>query len=158
MVHDEFGIGRFNGFETIQVEGTAHEVVVLEYRDSASLNVHVGSVHKVHKYSGREGSEAKISRLGSGEWARKKARTKKRLKDITDGLIKLYARRQIQEARASGVPYRLVQLGSFYRDIDTLEDLSILLTTPNNTSTWKLANEMGLSERLLHMSQTPEAV
>ena len=103
VVHDEFGIGRFNGFETIQVEGTAHEVVVLEYRDSASLNVHVGSVHKVHKYSGREGSEAKISRLGSGEWARKKARTKKRLKDITNGLIKLYARRQIQEARASEV-------------------------------------------------------
>ena len=64
----------------------------------------------------------------------------------------------IQEARARDVPYRLVQLGSLYRDIDTPEDLSILLTTPNNTSTWKLANEMGLTERLLHMSQTSEGV
>ncbi|HIA29619.1 MAG TPA: transcription-repair coupling factor, partial [Candidatus Marinimicrobia bacterium] len=103
VVHDEFGIGRFNGFETIQVQGTSHEVVVLEYRDAARLNVHVSAVHKVHKYSGREGSEAQISSLGSGEWARKKARTKKRLKDITNELIKLYARRQIQEARASEV-------------------------------------------------------
>ncbi|MEE9247325.1 MAG: 2-phospho-L-lactate guanylyltransferase [Dehalococcoidia bacterium] len=64
----------------------------------------------------------------------------------------------IQEARARGVPYRLVQLDSLYRDIDTPEDLSILLTTPNTTSTWKLANEMGLAERLLHRKQSPGAV
>lgn len=57
----------------------------------------------------------------------------------------------IQEARARGVPYRLVQLGSLYRDIDTPEDLSVLFTTPNNTSTWKLANEMGLEERLIQV-------
>lgn len=101
VVHDDFGIGRFKGFETIHVEGALHEVVVVEYRDNARLNVHVGAVHKVHKYSGREGSEAQISRLGSGEWARKKARTKKRLKDITDGLIKLYAKRRMQKAQTS---------------------------------------------------------
>lgn len=101
VVHDDFGIGRFMGFQTIQVEKTPHEVVVLEYSDGARLNVHVSAVHKVNKYSGREGSEAQISRLGSGEWARKKARTKRRLKDITDGLIKLYAKRRMQKAQAS---------------------------------------------------------
>jgi transcription-repair coupling factor (superfamily II helicase) len=101
VVHDDFGIGRFMGFETIQVEKTPHEVVVLEYSDGARLNVHVSAVHKVSKYSGREGSEAQISRLGSGEWARKKASTKRRLKDITDGLIKLYAKRRTAESSSS---------------------------------------------------------
>jgi transcription-repair coupling factor (superfamily II helicase) len=60
--------------------------------------VNVSSLHKIQKYSGKEGKQPRITTLGSGEWARKKASTKKKVKDIAKDLIELYAKRKAQKA------------------------------------------------------------
>src|SRR5690606_101342 len=52
---------------------------------------------KIHKYSASEGELPKLSKLGSTEWARKKAKIKKKVKDISRGLIALYAKRKLQK-------------------------------------------------------------
>jgi transcription-repair coupling factor (superfamily II helicase) len=74
------------------------ESVVLHYKEDSVLYVNVSSLHKIQKYSGKEGSRPRIDKLGSGRWARKKAETKAKVKDIARSLIKLYAKRKSQEA------------------------------------------------------------
>ena len=100
VVHVDFGIGKFAGFKKIQVKDNEQEVVVLRYQEDSLLYVNVSSLHKLQKYSGKEGTEPRITRLGSGEWARKKAQTKKKVKDIARELIQLYAKRKMQKAFA----------------------------------------------------------
>ncbi|GAB5409225.1 MAG: transcription-repair coupling factor [Balneolaceae bacterium] len=100
VVHVDYGIGKFAGFKKIQVKETEQEVVVLKYQQDSVLYVNVSSLHKLQKYSGKEGTAPRITRLGSGEWARKKAQTKKKVKDIARELIRLYAKRKLQKAYA----------------------------------------------------------
>ncbi len=58
------------------------------------LYVSIHSLHKISKYSGKDGAPPIISKLGSQEWENKKAKAKKRVKDIAKELIELYAKRK----------------------------------------------------------------
>lgn len=98
VVHVDYGIGKFMGFKKISVKNTEQEVVVLQYKNDSTLYVNVTSLHKLQKYSGKEGTAPRITKLGSGAWARKKAQTKKKVKDIARELIQLYAKRKAETA------------------------------------------------------------
>lgn len=98
VVHVDYGIGKFAGFKKIEVRGAEQESVVLRYKENSLLYVNVTSLHKIQKYSGKEGTQPRIDKLGSGRWARKKAQTKEKVKDIARDLIKLYAKRKSKEA------------------------------------------------------------
>lgn len=100
VVHVDYGIGKFAGFKKIKVKDIVQEAAVLRYQDNSILYVNVTSLHKLQKYSGKEGTAPKVTKLGSGEWARKKARTKKKVKDIARELIDLYATRKSTKAYA----------------------------------------------------------
>ncbi len=100
VVHVDYGIGKFAGFKKILVKENEQEVVILNYQEGSLLYVNVSSLHKLQKYSGKEGTAPRITRLGSGEWARKKALTKKKVKDIARELIQLYAKRKMLKAYA----------------------------------------------------------
>jgi transcription-repair coupling factor (superfamily II helicase) len=101
LVHEDKGIGKFMGLETIEVRGQKQEVVRLQYRDSDVLFVNLDYIHKLSKYSaGETPDEPKLSKLGSAEWQRTKERTKKRLKDIARNLIQIYAKRKSQKGFA----------------------------------------------------------
>jgi transcription-repair coupling factor (superfamily II helicase) len=98
VVHVDYGIGKFRGFKKINVKNTEQEVVVLQYKEESTLYVNVSSLHKLQKYSGKEGTAPRITKLGSGSWTRKKAQTKKKVKDIARELIQLYAKRKAETA------------------------------------------------------------
>ncbi|WP_138429375.1 transcription-repair coupling factor [Fodinibius saliphilus] len=98
VVHVDYGIGTFRGFKKIEVRGVEQESVVLHYQENSTLYVNVSNLHKIQKYSSKEGTKPRIDKLGSGRWARKKAETKKKVKDIARDLIKLYAKRKSQDA------------------------------------------------------------
>ncbi|MEO6939799.1 MAG: transcription-repair coupling factor [Candidatus Kapaibacterium sp.] len=101
LVHEDKGIGKFMGLETITVRDTKQEVVRLAYRDSDVLFVNLDYINKLSKYSaGETPTQPQLSKLGSAEWQRTKERTKKRLKDIARNLIQLYAKRKSQEGFA----------------------------------------------------------
>ncbi len=98
VVHVDYGIGTFAGFKKIKVRDIIQEAAILQYRDDSILYVNVSSLHKLQKYSGKEGKVPRITRLGSGEWARKKAKTRKNVQDIARELIRLYAKRKALQA------------------------------------------------------------
>ncbi len=101
LVHEDKGIGKFMGLETIVSVGKKQEVVRLVYRDNDVLFVNLDYIGRLSKYSaGETVGDPKLSKLGSAEWQRAKDRTKKRLKDIARNLIQLYAKRKQAEGFA----------------------------------------------------------
>ncbi len=94
VTHIDYGIGRFAGLEKIESAGRQQEAVRLVYRDNDYLFVSIHSLHKISKYSGKEGEPPAISKLGSEEWENKKKKVKRKVKDIAKDLINLYAKRR----------------------------------------------------------------
>lgn len=94
VTHIDYGIGKFAGLEKKIVNGKEQEAIRLVFRDDDILYASIHSLHKISKYSGKEGTPPLISKLGSGEWESKKAKVKKKVKDIAKELIDLYAKRK----------------------------------------------------------------
>ncbi len=94
VTHIDHGIGRFAGLEKVDNAGNEQEAIRLIYRDNDILLVSIHSLHKIAKYSGREGGPPTMSKLGSQEWENKKSRIRKQVKDIARELIALYAKRR----------------------------------------------------------------
>ena len=101
VTHVDYGIGRFAGLERKDVNGKEQEAIRLIYRDNDLLYVSVHNLHKIAKYTGKEGTPPTMSKLGSGDWEAKKSKVKRQLKDIAHELISLYAKRR----QAPGFPY-----------------------------------------------------
>lgn len=94
VTHIDYGICKFAGLEKKEVNGREQEAVRLVFRDNDMLYASIHSLHKISKYSGKEGAPPVISKLGSDEWANKKAKVRNKVKDIARELIELYAKRK----------------------------------------------------------------
>ncbi|SOE21588.1 transcription-repair coupling factor (superfamily II helicase) [Spirosomataceae bacterium TFI 002] len=94
VTHIDYGIGRFAGMEKVDVKGKMQEAIRLVYRDNDLLYINIHSLHKIAKYSGKEGAPPNMSKLGTGDWENKKKKVKKQVKDIAKELIQLYAKRR----------------------------------------------------------------
>lgn len=94
VVHIDHGIGRFSGLEKIEVNGRFQEAIRLVYKDNDILYVSIHSLHRISKYSGKEGNVPKINKLGSQAWQKLKSKTKAKIKEIAFDLMKLYAKRK----------------------------------------------------------------
>ena len=94
ITHIDHGIGRFSGLEKIEVNGKEQEALRIIYKDNDLLYLSIHSLHRISKYSGKEGAEPVLHKIGSMAWQNIKAKTKKRVKDIAKDLIKLYALRK----------------------------------------------------------------
>lgn len=100
VVHADKGIGQFDGLTTIDINGSQVDCVRLLFAGSDVLYVHLNYVHKLSKFNAEEGAIPKLSKLGTAEWERKKAKAKKRIKDIARDLIRIYAQRKSQPGYA----------------------------------------------------------
>lgn len=92
--HIDHGVGVYSGLQKIEANGKMQEAVRIQYKDGDLLYVNISSLHKISKYSGKEGSIPKMNKLGSDVWSKLKEKTKKQVKDIATDLIKLYAQRK----------------------------------------------------------------
>ena len=94
--HIDHGVGVYSGLQKIEANGRIQEAVRIQYKDGDLLYVNISSLHKISKYSGKEGSIPKMNKLGSDVWSKLKEKTKTQVKDIATDLIKLYAQRKSQ--------------------------------------------------------------
>ena len=97
VTHIDHGIGKFGGLQKIDVEGKKQEAIKLIYGDRDILYISIHSLHKISKYSGKDGKPPKLYKLGSGAWKKLKQKTKSRIKHIAYNLIELYAKRKMQK-------------------------------------------------------------
>jgi len=100
VVHDEHGIGRFEGLETITVAGQSREFMVLSYQGGDKLKVPVDGFDRVEKYRSADAGRPALDRLGSGSWDKLKRRVKKAMRDMAAELLRLYAARKARPGHA----------------------------------------------------------
>ncbi len=103
VVHEENGIGRYLGLETVMAANAPYDCAVLEYAGGARLYLPVINIDLLSKYGS---GDAVLDRLGAAGWQERKARMKKRLLDIADELISTAAERSTKSAPVL-VPDRL---------------------------------------------------
>ncbi len=97
VTHIDHGVGIFSGLQKLEVNGRLQEAVRLIYKDTDILYVNINSLHKIAKFTGKEGSVPKVNKLGSDVWNKLKEKTKVKVKEIAFDLIKLYAKRKAQQ-------------------------------------------------------------
>ncbi|MEO9022419.1 MAG: transcription-repair coupling factor [Ginsengibacter sp.] len=100
VTHIDHGVGVYSGLQKIETNGVVQEAVRIIYKDRDLLYVNISSLHKISKYSGKEGTIPKMNKLGSDVWNKLKDKTKRQVKDIATDLIKLYAQRKSQKGFA----------------------------------------------------------
>ncbi len=106
VVHEQHGVGRFVEMRQREVGGAVREYLVLEYGASKRggppdrLYVPADSLDQVTRYVG--GEQPSLDRLGGADWAKRKGRARKAVRQIAAELIKLYAARQATHGHAFG--------------------------------------------------------
>jgi len=100
VTHIDHGVGVYSGLQKIEVNGKLQEAVRIIYKDSDILYVNINSLHKISKFTGKDGTVPKVSKLGSDVWQKLKEKTKTKVKEIAFDLIRLYAQRKAQQGFA----------------------------------------------------------
>ena len=122
VTHIDHGVGVYSGLQKIEVNGHTQEAVRIIYKDSDILYVNINSLHKISKYTGKEGAPPKVNKLGSDAWVKLKDKTKAKVKAIAFDLIKLYAHRKTQTGFAfTPDNYMIHELEASFMYEDTID-------------------------------------
>ncbi len=103
IVHQDHGIGRYEGLKTLDVAGAPHDCLDLGYAGGDKLYLPVENIELVSRY-GSEDSEAQLDRLGGVAWQGRKAKAKQRLRDMAEELLRIAALRATRTAEPVAPP------------------------------------------------------
>jgi transcription-repair coupling factor (superfamily II helicase) len=97
VVHEEYGVGRFLGLQTITTGDFTTEFLTLEYADHDKLYVPVSSLQLISRYTGASPETAPLHKLGSGQWERARKKAQERIRDVAAELLEIYAKREAKQ-------------------------------------------------------------
>jgi transcription-repair coupling factor (superfamily II helicase) len=104
VVHENHGVGRYLGLETLELGGMPTELLVLEYAKGDKLYVPVGSLQLISRYTGASPESAPLHRLGGDQWDRIKRRAAEKARDVAAELLDIYARRAARQGVSFPTP------------------------------------------------------
>jgi transcription-repair coupling factor (superfamily II helicase) len=97
VVHQDHGIGRYDGLATLTVNGAPHDCLRLLYDGDDKLFLPVENIELLSRF-GSEGAGTGLDKLGGASWQNRKARMKQRIRDMAGELIRTAAARRVREA------------------------------------------------------------
>nr|WP_089089488.1 transcription-repair coupling factor [Secundilactobacillus pentosiphilus] len=100
VVHVNHGIGRFEGMQTLEVDGVHQDYMTIAYQSDAKLFIPVTQLNLIQKYVSSEDKKPHINKLGGSDWAKTKKKVAAKIEDIADDLIELYAKRDSEKGYA----------------------------------------------------------
>lgn len=100
VVHAVHGIGQYLGLRTETILGATQDYLDLKYAGTDRMLVPVTQMHQVTKYSAGEGGAPRLSKMGGADWARTKSRVSESLAKIAEGLVELYAERELAQGHS----------------------------------------------------------
>jgi len=108
VVHEDHGIGRYLGLRTMAVGEREGDFLLLEYAEGGRLYVPVERLDLVSKYLGGDAAAARLDRMGGPSWQRVKESVRAALREMAEGLLKLYAQRAVAEGHpfAADTPWQ----------------------------------------------------
>ncbi|WP_237036955.1 transcription-repair coupling factor [Mediannikoviicoccus vaginalis] len=101
VVHENHGIGQYQGIEQINVQDTKKDYLVITYRGNDKLYIPTDQMNLVQKYVGTGSDKGpRLNKLGGAEWQKAKLKAKKSVETIAQELVELYAKRSKLEGFA----------------------------------------------------------
>ncbi len=104
VVHDDHGIGRYEGLNKMSVEGAEQDFLLISYRGGDRLYLPVDRMAVLQKYMGVDGMAAVLDKMGGSSWAKVKARVRKSAEKIAGELLRIYAERRVREGLEFHLP------------------------------------------------------
>ena len=102
VVHQDHGVGRYNGLQSLSIDGQDAEFLVLLYANEATLYVPVSGIELLSRYSG--GENAPLHKLGGEQWTKAKRKAAEKIKDTAAELLHIYALREARDGHAFPKP------------------------------------------------------
>lgn len=99
VVHQDHGIGRYDGLVTLVVNGAPHDCLRLLYDGDDKLFLPVENIELLSRF-GAETAGVALDKLGGASWQNRKARAKSRIRDMAGALIRIAAERKLRPADA----------------------------------------------------------
>ncbi len=97
VVHQEYGVGRYMGLQTLTVGDIEAEFLMLKYANDDKLYVPVSSLHLIGRYSGVSAENAPLHRLGTDQWSKAKKKALEKARDVAAELLDIHAQRAARE-------------------------------------------------------------
>jgi len=97
VVHEDHGIGRFEGLQDIHAGGGLFEMLTLTYKNDARLHLSIGQLEKIERLSADGEHAPPLDVLGGVRWQQIKLKAKKSLEEMTNRLLGLYAARSLTQ-------------------------------------------------------------
>lgn len=92
IVHRSHGIGIYGGVVNLIKNGFSKDFILLKYDEGDKIYIPVEKISTIYKYADA-GSDVRINSLNSIAWVKAKKRAKEKIRDISEGLLKLYSER-----------------------------------------------------------------
>ena len=93
VVHFDYGVGIYRGLQMLETSGIKRDYIKVEYDNGDNLYVPLEQISSLEKYNAGDAKNIKLSTLGTKKWSQAKEKVRRKLQDISQGLIKLYANR-----------------------------------------------------------------
>ena len=100
VVHEEHGVGRYLGLQTVTAGGVTAEYLMISYANDEKLYVPVAALHLVSRYTGADPEHAPLHRLGSGQWEKARSKAAEKARDVAVELLDIHARRAAQQGQS----------------------------------------------------------
>ena len=102
VVHDEHGIGRYEGLAKLDLNGTVNDFLLIVYRDEDRLYLPVDRMGLIQTYMGVEGMMPALDKMGGRSWERAKEKVRHSAEKIAGELLKIYAQRKVNAGHHYG--------------------------------------------------------
>lgn len=109
VVHNQHGVGMYNGIVTKEIEGHHKDFLQVIYKDNDVLFIPLEQFRLIRKFVSKEGASPKLNKLGSSEWEKTKKRISQNVAELAQRLVALYSLRSedIGYAFSKDTPYQL---------------------------------------------------
>ena len=104
LVHIDYGIGVFRGLKQVGFEGGEGDFLLVQYLGGDFLYLPVDRMSLLRRYWSREGAVPVLDKLGGKEWERRKRRVSESVRELAEGLVRVYASRRVEEGFAFSPP------------------------------------------------------
>lgn len=97
VVHTIHGVGIYQGLTQQELDGQLKDYLTIEYANKDKLHIPAEQINLLCRYRGAGAVRPKLSRMGGSDWEKTKSRVKKEVETIAYDLLRLYAKRKMQQ-------------------------------------------------------------
>ena len=128
VVHTIHGVGIYKGLSKQEIDGQLKDYLTIEYANKDKLHIPAEQINMLCRYRGSGQIKPKLSRMGGSDWENIKSKVKKAVETIAYDLLRLYAKRKLQEgiAFAEDSPLQL-EMEEAFEYIETPDQMKAII-------------------------------